>query len=79
MIYWAACIDSTLYLVGVFVLGVWQNHPLACALAVATKGVSYVDDMLYTVAKVDKRWLPIHQAAVVLLVVLGALAGVLAL
>lgn len=49
MIYWAACIDSTLYLVGVFALGVWQNHPGACVFAVASKGLNYLADVFKAV------------------------------
>lgn len=71
MIYWAACIDSTLYLVGVFALGVWQNHPWACILAVACKGVSYLGDVALGMG-FERR---VYSAGLGLSVALGALAG----
>lgn len=73
MIYWAACIDSTLYLVGVFALGVWQNHPWACILAVACKGVSYLGDALLAFGFETSRYM------LALTVALGALAGAMAI
>lgn len=74
MIYWAACIDSTLYLAGVFALGVWQNHHWACILAVATKGVSYLGD---AAAAMDIEIG--FQGCVGLSIALGVLAGAMAI
>lgn len=73
MIYWAACIDSTLYIVGVFALGVWQNHPWACILAVASKGVSYLGDALFAFGFETSRYM------LALTIGIGALAGAIAI
>lgn len=79
MIYWAACIDSTLYLVGVFALGVWQNHHWACILAVATKGVSYLADWCGEFARDAPIWYPGWAYLVGFSIALGVLAGAMAI
>ena len=70
-------INSALYLVGCFVLGIYLRRPLVYDLAIAASGVTYLS---FTVHFVSDQAGDTKQAVAVLLVylsiVLGAGAGV---